>query len=78
MTTLKIGNAGEVQLPARVQERYGITPNSSVRIVETRGGILLVPLTSSSTEDSLARELEEWQALTAESWTQFPYDDEQP
>jgi hypothetical protein len=34
-----------------------------VRLVETRTGILLVPLTDEPMSDELTRELEEWQAL---------------
>jgi bifunctional DNA-binding transcriptional regulator/antitoxin component of YhaV-PrlF toxin-antitoxin module len=78
MTTSTIGNSGEIILPDQVRERYGLTPHSAVRIVETRGGILLVPQTNAPMNEELARELADWQALGAECWSLFPYEDEEP
>jgi len=78
MTVLTIGRSGEVTLPDRVRERYGLTPTSSVRVVETRGGILLIPQTGAPMSEGLAKELEDWQALGAEAWAMFPYQDETP
>lgn len=78
MTTSTIGNSGEIVLPDQVRERYGLTPQSAVRIVETRGGILLVPQTNAPMSEELQRELADWQALGAESWSLFPYEDEEP
>jgi len=75
MTTTIIGREGQVTLPDDVQERYGLRPEVSVRLIETRSGLLLVPLTDAPMSAELAQELQEWQALGAASWAQFPYED---
>ncbi len=74
MTTMTIGRAGELTLPPEVQERCGILPETPVRLIETRGGILLVPLTDAPMSAELAQELEEWQELGREAWEKFPYE----
>ncbi len=76
MATLTVGSAGEVFLPNGVRERYGLTPDTPIRVVETRAGILLVPQTGEPMSAGLAREIEEWQALGVESWEMFPYEEE--
>jgi bifunctional DNA-binding transcriptional regulator/antitoxin component of YhaV-PrlF toxin-antitoxin module len=75
MTTLPVGHGGEVLLPDQVRERYGLGPNASLRLVETRSGILLVPQSTVPMSAELAQELEEWQTLGAEAWGQFSYDE---
>ena len=75
MTTMTIGRGGEVTLPDDVQERYGLRPEASVRLIETRSGLLLVPLTDAPMSAELAQEVQEWQALGANAWAQFPYED---
>ncbi len=75
MNSLTVGRKGEIALPNELRKRYGIEPNSPVRVVETRNGILLFPLTDQPMDEGLAKELEEWQTLGAESWTEFPYED---
>ena len=75
MTSMTIGRSGEMTLPAEVQERYHLTPETPVRMIETRGGILLVPLTAGPPSDELAQELREWQALGQDAWEAFPYED---
>jgi bifunctional DNA-binding transcriptional regulator/antitoxin component of YhaV-PrlF toxin-antitoxin module len=74
MVDLTVGHAGEIVLPSEVRDRYGLVPDRPVRIVETRSGILLVPLADAPPSEELARELAEWQALGAESWELFPYE----
>ncbi len=78
MEILTIGPAGEIELPDKVRERYGLTPATSVRIIETRGGILLVPLSDAPMSAELADELAQWQALSVETWEMFPYQQEDP
>lgn len=75
MTTTIIGRGGEVTLPNDVQERYGLRPEVSVRLIETRSGLLLVPLTDAPMSAELAQELQEWQALGTNAWEQFSYED---
>ena len=76
MEILTVGPSGEVELPDKVRERYGIAPASPVRLIETRGGILLVPLSDAPMSAELADELAQWQALSAESWEMFPFEEE--
>lgn len=78
MTTLTVGPGGKVQLPNEVCERYGLAPETVLRVVETRGGILLVPQGPDGMSDDLARELQDWQALGEEAWAMFPYEDDVP
>ena len=73
MTTMIIGRSGEMTLPHEVQERCGLGPEVSVRLIETRSGLLLVPLTDAPMSAELARELEEWQAFGADAWAQFEF-----
>ena len=77
MTTMTIGHNGELMLPSDVQERSGLGPKTAVRLIETRGGILLVPLSDAPMSAELAAELQEWQGLGQEAWAQFPYDEEE-
>ena len=76
MEILTVGPSGEIELPDKVRERYGLAPASPVRFIETRGGILLVPLGDAPMSAELADELAEWQALGAESWEMFPFEEE--
>ena len=61
LETLTIEDDGKVALPDAVQTRYGFKPNTSVRLIETKSGVLLVPLT----DTPISSELEELQALSA-------------
>lgn len=76
--TLTIEDDGKVSLPDSVQTRYGFKPSTPVRVIETQSGVLLVPLTDAPMSSRLQAELEDWQALGAESLSLFPYVDEQP
>ena len=76
MEILTVGPAGQIELPDDVRDRYGIAPATSIRLIETRGGILLVPLGGAPMSPELAEELAQWQALGARSWEMFPFDEE--
>ncbi len=78
MEILTVGPAGQIELPGKVRERYGLTPSTPVRIIETCDGILLIPLSDAPMNAELAEELAEWQALGAETWEMFPYEQEDP
>jgi bifunctional DNA-binding transcriptional regulator/antitoxin component of YhaV-PrlF toxin-antitoxin module len=43
MEILAVGPAGQIELPDAVRDRYGAAPSTPIRLIETRGGILLVP-----------------------------------
>jgi bifunctional DNA-binding transcriptional regulator/antitoxin component of YhaV-PrlF toxin-antitoxin module len=75
MTRLMVGRGGEITLPEPMRERYGLAPDTPVRIIETRNGILLIPLTDLPMSPELAQELTDWQSLSAETWAEFPYED---
>jgi bifunctional DNA-binding transcriptional regulator/antitoxin component of YhaV-PrlF toxin-antitoxin module len=72
MTRLMVGRGGEITLPEPMRERYGLAPDTPVRIIETRSGILLIPLTDLPMSPELAQELADWQSLSAGSWAAFP------
>ncbi len=73
MSSATVTSAGEIALPAELRERHGLAANSKVRVVETRHGILLVPLTNEPMASELAQELADWQSLGAAAWDSFPY-----
>jgi bifunctional DNA-binding transcriptional regulator/antitoxin component of YhaV-PrlF toxin-antitoxin module len=69
---LTVGPGGEIALPDKVRERYGMAPASPVRLIETQGGVLLIPLSDAP----MSAELAQWQALSAETWEMFPFEEE--
>ncbi len=75
MEILKVGPRGQIELPNGLRERYGIAPATPVRIIETRAGILLIPLSDSPMSTELAEELAQWQELSAETWELFPFEE---
>ena len=77
MTTMTMGREGEFTLPPGVQERFGLLPETPVRLIETQSGVLLVPLTGAPMSEELAQELQEWEVLGQETWAQFPYEDDE-
>jgi hypothetical protein len=72
---LTIGPAGQIELTDEVRDRYGMVPATPIRIVETRGGILLVPMSDAPMSPELAEELAQWEALGARSWEMFPFEE---
>jgi bifunctional DNA-binding transcriptional regulator/antitoxin component of YhaV-PrlF toxin-antitoxin module len=68
---LIIEDGGKITLPETVRNRYGLAQDTPLRIIETRNGILLVPLTGEPMSESLRTELEEWQATGAGSLELF-------
>ena len=74
--TLTIEDGGKITLPHALRDRYGLAEDTPLRVIETRNGILLVPLTAEPMSAALAAELEEWQSLAAEGFALFPYEDD--
>ncbi len=74
MTSMVVGERGELTLPSEIQERYGLKPDSAVRIVETRGGILLIPLAGGASPE-LAQEIADWQMLGEATWQSLGIDE---
>ena len=75
MANVMLTKDGNVPLPPAVREKHGFTAETPIRIVETRGGVLLVPLTDAPMSEELAQELAEWQALSLSTWEMFPFED---
>ena len=69
---------GKIALPSALRSRYGLADHTPVRVIETRTGILLVPLTNEPMSQELTAELEDWQELGAQSLSMFPYDEGKP
>ena len=63
MPTLTMSSDGSIHLPDAIRDRYGLTPDRPLRIIETKDGILIVPLTDGPMDAELAKEPEEWQSL---------------
>jgi bifunctional DNA-binding transcriptional regulator/antitoxin component of YhaV-PrlF toxin-antitoxin module len=76
MTCLTSGPHGEIVLPENLRTRHGIAGDTPIRVIETRNGILLVPLTNEPMSPGLAKELAEWQSLASASWETFDYVDD--
>ncbi len=72
---LIVEDGGKITLPNAVRDRYGLAQDTPVRMIETRNGILLVPLTREPMNAELLAELEEWQRLGAASFEMFSYED---
>jgi bifunctional DNA-binding transcriptional regulator/antitoxin component of YhaV-PrlF toxin-antitoxin module len=74
--SLLVEEGGKISLPEEVREHYGLETETPLRIIETRGGILLVPLGGGPMSEELAHELDEWQALGASGLESFPYEED--
>jgi bifunctional DNA-binding transcriptional regulator/antitoxin component of YhaV-PrlF toxin-antitoxin module len=72
---LIVEDGGKITLPNAVRDRYGLAQDMPIRMIETRNGILLVPITHELMNAELLAELEEWQSLGAASLEMFPYED---
>ena len=72
---LVVENGGKITLPEDLIDRYHLEDDKTVRVIETRNGILLVPLTEEPMNEALCAELDAWQALGAESFEMFSYEE---
>jgi hypothetical protein len=75
MDNLLMKPDGALPLPPALVQRYGLTPETPIRVIETQSGILLVPITNQPMSKELAEELAQWQQLSMECWDQFPYEE---
>ena len=73
--SLIVEAGGNIRLPARITDRYNLAPDTQLRIIETRGGILLVPLTDDPMSEDLRSELNDWQTLAQSSLEDFPFEE---
>jgi len=74
---LIVEDGGKITLPETVRDHYGLAQDTPLRVIETRNGILLIPLTNEPMSEELQAELVEWQSLGAEGLEMFPYEDGQ-
>ncbi len=74
MPNVSVEPSGKITLPDELRQRYGFREETSVRVIETRNGVLLIPLTGAPMSAELARELEEWQSLATSAWEMFDYE----
>jgi hypothetical protein len=75
MTRVKMKPGGEIQLSPELRRRYGFKATTPIRLIETRCGVLLVPLTSDAMDEGLQKELAEWQTLGAATWDMLPFEE---
>lgn len=75
MSSITLGSQGEISLPGEVRDRYWIKPNTPVRILETRSGILILPLTDEPMSPELARDIADWQSLESSAWDEFAFEE---
>jgi len=75
MSTATIDAKGSVTFSAELRGRYHLDPSTQVRVIETRHGLLLVPLSAEPMAPELQRELAEWQSLDAAGWDAFPFEE---
>ena len=58
-----------------LRSRYDLEPNTPVRVIETQGGILLVPLPDAPMSEGLKATPAEWQSLGAEALAMLPLEE---
>ena len=72
---LTVKESGDLTLPADIIERYQIEKEMQFRVIETQKGVLLIPLTDEPMNGELKVEIEEWQAVGAEGWDIFEFEE---
>jgi bifunctional DNA-binding transcriptional regulator/antitoxin component of YhaV-PrlF toxin-antitoxin module len=72
---LTIQENGTFSLPDEIVEQYHFKRENKVRIIRTKSGILLVPLTDAPMDAELTSELADWQSISADSWDLFRFDE---
>lgn len=75
MATLTMGTHGEISLPKDLCQRFKLKPATAIRVLETRHGILLIPLSKEPMSAALQEELREWQSLSCLSWDNFSFEE---
>ena len=76
MTALLLEPNGTIKLPKKSLKRYGFEEKTPIRVVETKEGVLLIPLTNQPMSDELKQEISRWQEASSETWEEFPYESE--
>ena len=73
--SLVVEAGGKIRLPESITHRYNLAPDTQLRVVETRSGILLIPLTGDSMSEQLQSELADWQALSQSSLDSLSFEE---
>lgn len=73
MSNVTLTSDGKVALPQDVRDKHGFKEGTPIRIIETRTGLLLVPLTGEPMSEELKHEIAAWQSLSLSSWDLFQY-----
>ena len=76
MTALLLEPNGTIRLPKESLKRYGFEEKTPIRVIETKEGVLLIPLTDQPMSDELKQEIAQWQEASSETWEEFPYESE--
>lgn len=76
MTALTLEPNGTIKLPKKSLERYGFEEKTPIRVIETKEGVLLIPLSGQPMSDELKQEIAQWQEAASETWEDFPYESE--
>ena len=76
MTALLLEPNGTIRLPKKSLKRYGFEEKMLIRMIETKEGVLLIPLTDQSMSDELKQEIAQWQEASSGTWEEFPYESE--
>ncbi len=74
MTAVLLETNGTVRLPKESIKRYGFEQKMSIRLIETKEGVLLVPITNQSLSEELSREIAEWHEAGSETWEDFSFE----
>jgi hypothetical protein len=74
MELILTGEAGgKAPTPEEVRIRYGSEPDTAVRVIVARNGVMLISITDEPMSEALRSELEEWQSLSLLFLSMFPY-----
>lgn len=74
MTAILLEANGTIKLPKKSLKRYGFEQKTPIRLIETKEGVLLIPITNEPMSDELKQEIAEWQAASSETLQDFPYE----
>jgi hypothetical protein len=74
MTALLLETNGTIKLPTESLKRYGFEQKMPIRLIETKEGVLLVPITNQPMSNELSREIAQWQEASSETWEDFSYE----
>lgn len=67
MTALLLEPNGTIKLPKKSLKRYGFEEKMPIRVIETKEGVLLIPLTNQPMKDELKQEIAKWQEAASET-----------